>query len=178
MEKKVAVPLPSSTPAGSVPTLAVTGISTGALVGETAVTVRKNRKNIVAAGSGKKNDREGKKNVAADESDPVSLPTGEFTYDNALLSLPGGGMPLHLDLTYRSFLDYDGPVGNKFTHNYDAYLTGSVDEMRYYDGKFGTYSFAYAGSEYAYNSAIKARLSANADGTFALKHDDGSETDF
>lgn len=106
--RKPISPLPVTNPIVSVPTVSVAGVSTDMLMGATSVTVRKNRKNIVKEKSAQsQNDRDGTKNVAADESDPVSLPTGEFTYDNPLLQLNGGGSPLRFGLNYRNFVDYE-----------------------------------------------------------------------
>lgn len=51
--------------------------------------------------------------------------------------------------------------------------------MRYYDGKFGTFTFTASGSEYGYVSAIKARLLLDSDtGTYSIAYDDGSRIGF
>ena len=39
------------------------------------------------------------------------------------MSIPGVKLPYEFSLTYRNQLSYDGPVGNKFDHNYNMFVT-------------------------------------------------------
>ena len=57
-----------------------------------------------------------------DIADPVLPHSGEFVHTETPLRIPGRGLDYSLDLTYRSQLVYDGPVGWGWTHNYDQHI--------------------------------------------------------
>lgn len=48
----------------------------------------------------------------ADRLDPVDVSSGEFTYSNVLMRLPGALVPFEFAVDYRSRSSYDGPVGH------------------------------------------------------------------
>ncbi len=125
------------------------------------------------------NTRNGTKNLTADKNDPVSLSTGEFSYDNTFMHIPGVKLPYDFSLTYRDQLSYDGPVGNNFDHNYNIFLTENAADgsVNFYNGKLGIFNFAASGSAYAYNAGLKANLIKVA-GLYALTFDDGTTYSF
>ncbi len=92
-------------------------------------------------------------------ADPVTLSTGEFTYDNTFMQIPGVKLPYEFSLTYRNQLSYDGPVGNKFDHNYNMYLAESTGSVTFFNGKLGIFNFAQTGGAYEYNKGLKSKLS-------------------
>ncbi|MDD3302108.1 MAG: DUF6531 domain-containing protein, partial [Candidatus Gracilibacteria bacterium] len=54
--------------------------------------------------------------------DPVNPNTGEFTYDNTLMQLPGVGQSYELSVSYRSRIQTETSLGVNWTHNYDIHL--------------------------------------------------------
>ena len=52
----------------------------------------------------RKQDSDPAKNATDEKNlaDPVTLATGEFTYDNTLMSTPGVGLPYHLQINYKN----------------------------------------------------------------------------
>lgn len=118
--------------------------------------------------------RDGAKNLVVDVSDPVSLSTGEFTYENTFMKIPGIGIPYEFTLNYRNRFTYDGPVGHNFDHNYNMYLVENPDgSVNYYNGRLGVFHFPVSGSAYEYNPGLKANLTKNAGGVYMITYDDG-----
>jgi hypothetical protein len=94
-----------------------------------------------------------------DVGDPVSLSTGDFTYDNTLMRLPGGNMPYRLDIRYRSQARFDGPIGQGWDHGYDHKLVENPDgSVTYSDGSLSNHTFVLSGSSFAYMKGLDARL--------------------
>lgn len=56
-------------------------------------------------------------------SDPVNFANGEFVVHATDLELPGRGVAFRLVRTYRSRIDYSGPLGFGWTHTYDRRIT-------------------------------------------------------
>lgn len=112
--------------------------------------------------------------------DPVSLSSGEFTYSNTLLSIPGSRLPYSLDLTYRSQTYANGPVGIDWDHGYDVFLRENTDgSVTYLDGKLGMYTFAKgADGTFDFLPGINATLVKNADGTYRIDFRDGKRYSF
>ncbi|MDD3120646.1 MAG: DUF6531 domain-containing protein, partial [Candidatus Gracilibacteria bacterium] len=111
-----------------------------------------------------------------DESDPISIPTGEFTYNNTLMSLPSKGLPFNFDILYKSQTYYNGPVGINFDHNYNLFLkedeSGNVD---YYNGKLSKIIFAKkTDGTFEYQKALNATLGKNGD-EYTITYDNGNK---
>ncbi|MEF2174967.1 MAG: RHS repeat-associated core domain-containing protein, partial [Candidatus Absconditabacteria bacterium] len=68
---------------------------------------------------------------STDPGDPVTLSSGEFTYDNVLMSMPGDGLPYEMKVSYRSQIEYDGMLGNNFDHNYNIKLVKDYQNNKY-----------------------------------------------
>lgn len=112
-----------------------------------------------------------------DAADPVNLANGEFTYSNTFMQIPGVKNPYEFSLTYRNQLPYDGPVGNKFDHNYNMFLVESTGAVNFFNGKLGVFNFPQAstGTGYDYNKGLKAKLSKDStSGLYALTFDNGT----
>lgn len=74
--------------------------------------------------------------------DPVNLATGEFTYKNTLISIPGVKNPYELQVAYKSQIVYNGPLGYNWDHNYNQYLTGETNgNVLFSNGNLGTFRF-------------------------------------
>lgn len=74
--------------------------------------------------------------------DPVSLPTGEFTYSNTLIHANGDGIDYDFALSYKSQAYSNGPIGISWDHSYNIFLRENIDDsVTYFDGKFGVYTF-------------------------------------
>lgn len=122
------------------------------------------------------NPANGDQNIVKDMADPVSLSTGEFTYNNTFMQIPGVANPYEFSLTYRNQLPYDGPVGNKFDHNYNMFLVESTGAVNFFNGKLGIFNFAQTGATYEYNKGLKSRLSKDAtSGLYVLTFDNGTK---
>jgi Domain of unknown function (DUF6531) len=63
-----------------------------------------------------------------DVADPVNIATGEFTYDNTVMSIPGRGMPFNFSLSYKNqATTASSPVGNNFDHSYNKSLVAQTN---------------------------------------------------
>jgi len=73
---------------------------------------------------------------STDLGDPVMIHSGEFTYNETLLTLPGiGGVDYQFALNYGSRIEFDGVVGHNFDHNYNERIFLNDDEsINYYRG--------------------------------------------
>lgn len=117
--------------------------------------------------------------LAADQIDPVDLSTGEFTYDNVLMRMPGVMMPFELSIKYRSQATYDGPLGWNWAHSYDQKLKENSDgSVTYVDGGMRNFVFPIENNTYKYLKGLEATLSRRPDSGFEMKFRDGSEKDF
>ena len=110
--------------------------------------------------------------------DPVTLSKGEFTYGNTLMSIPGEKMPYELDLYYRNQVEYNGPVGMKWDHNYNYYLKEEANgNVLFYNGKLGIYRFIKNGSSFERNPGLRATLSGGS-GNYSITFENGDVYDF
>lgn len=78
------------------------------------------------------------------KNDPVLPLTGEMTFTHQLLRVPGVGLDFAFALSYRSGYTYDGPVGHRWEHNWNArfqYATsgGTTRLIRYAGNRVDTY---------------------------------------
>ncbi|MDD3144653.1 MAG: M15 family metallopeptidase [Candidatus Gracilibacteria bacterium] len=109
----------------------------------------------------KTNEAETKATISEDSSlgDPVILNTGEFDYDNTLISYAGNNLPFEFKIKYKNKAFYNGPIGNNFDFNYNIYLTQDIDgNINLHDGKLGVYNFYKDGTNFTRNEYIKANL--------------------
>ncbi len=110
--------------------------------------------------------------------DPVHLATGEFTYDNTLMSVPGVGLPYELKVQYKNQVDYNGPLGFNWDHNYNQYLSGETNgNVLYSNGQLGTFRFIKSGSVFLRNDGLRATL-IQSGSTYAIQYEDGNTTTF
>ncbi|MDD4151526.1 MAG: DUF6531 domain-containing protein, partial [Candidatus Gracilibacteria bacterium] len=73
-----------------------------------------------------------KNTILKDMLDPVDPSTGEFTYDNTLMSLPGIGLPYELSVSYKSMGYSNGSLGINWDNNYNIKIVENLN---------GTYSY-------------------------------------
>ncbi|MGE4444338.1 MAG: RHS repeat-associated core domain-containing protein [Candidatus Altimarinota bacterium] len=91
--------------------------------------------------------------------DPVILSTGEFDYDNTLMTYQSEGFPFEWKIRYRNQTYYNGPIGNNFDFNYNIYLTEDEDgNINYHDGKLGAFQFEKTSTGFAYQNTLNATL--------------------
>lgn len=108
----------------------------------------------------------------------MDLRTGEFTYDNTVMCLPGVGISYEFALRYRSRVISDGPLGAGWRGSYDRSIELRPDGTAvYHDENFGTHEFAPSGTGYAYLESYRARLSRTSTG-FHLSFDDLTGMEF
>lgn len=99
------------------------------------------------------------RNHASNVGDPVTLSTGEFEYSNTFLKAKEGSMPYEFSLKYRNQMPYDGPVGQKFDHNYNVFLAENADgSVNFYNGKLGIFNFAATETGFVRNDGLRAEL--------------------
>ncbi|MDD2907836.1 MAG: polymorphic toxin type 33 domain-containing protein [Candidatus Gracilibacteria bacterium] len=93
------------------------------------------------------------------KGDPVMLSTGEFDYENTLMSYAGINLPFEFKIRYKNQAYYNGPIGNNFDYNYNIYLTQDENgNINIHDGKLGVFKFTSSGSTFERNETIKANL--------------------
>jgi YD repeat-containing protein len=111
--------------------------------------------------------------------DPVDLRTGEFTYENTLMRLPGIGLPYTLSISYRSRIEREGILGHGWSASHEQRVEERPDGTAvYYDERFGMHEFARTGTGvYEYSPSYRARLAKTATG-FDLSFDDRTGMSF
>lgn len=115
---------------------------------------------------------------SGNNGDPVNLATGEFAYDNTLMSAPGVKLPYELKVVYKNQSDYNGPLGFNWDHNYNQYLTGETNgNILYSNGQLGTFRFILSGSTFLHNDGLRARL-VQSGSTYSIRYDNGDRADF
>ncbi|MDD3793830.1 MAG: M15 family metallopeptidase [Candidatus Gracilibacteria bacterium] len=93
------------------------------------------------------------------KGDPVILSTGEFDYENTLMSYAGNNLPFEFKIKYKNQAYYNGPIGNNFDFNYNIYLTqDETGNINIHDGKLGVFKFLKSGDIFERNETIKANL--------------------
>lgn len=103
----------------------------------------------------------------------VNLHSGELVGGGNVISLPTskGSLPLRLDLTYRSQVIYDGPVGSDWQHSYDKrlifYGSGDIAVQNGYL-RSDLYTFVPLSGEYVSPAGFYTKLEQQLDGTFTL----------
>ena len=98
---------------------------------------------------------------AQDEADPVSLTTGEFTYDTSVMHIPGKGMPFDFGISYKNQYQYSGPLGNNFDFTYNRSITidPSTGNAIYANGQLSKIPFhKNPDDSFAYQKALNAVL--------------------
>ncbi|MDD3145630.1 MAG: DUF6531 domain-containing protein, partial [Candidatus Gracilibacteria bacterium] len=109
-----------------------------------------------------KTDEAESKTIISENSslgDPVILSTGEFDYDNTIMSYAGNNLPFEFKIKYKNQAYYNGPLGNNFDFNYNIYLSQDSDgNINIHDGKLGVFKFIKNGDTFERNETIKASL--------------------
>ncbi len=103
--------------------------------------------------------------------DPVDLASGELVIEEKDLSFPGYGVPFELVRTYRSRINYNGPLGTGWDHSYNQRLTplrGLLDEMVWNDGHGNPIGFVRTvkdATEWQYSPppGVRVKLTASVD---------------
>ena len=87
--------------------------------------------------------------IALVKNDPVLPAGGEMTFRQPILSVPGPGFDFVFQLQYRSGIGYDGPVGQRWEHNWNARIKDSASGgsiTRLADGRQDIYAETSSGS--------------------------------
>lgn len=101
--------------------------------------------------------------------------TGEFLHQEQDAALHGRGLDLHFFRSYRSFTQYDGPMGEGWTHSLDVWLR-RLDSSRYLlvEGNGRTHTFVRGSSGVIEAPiGIYARLEEVAEGVCRLRETGG-----
>jgi RHS repeat-associated protein len=80
--------------------------------------------------------------------DPVNPKTGEMLLKFPLVKVAGPGLDFSFVLSYRSDYSYDGPMGNRWEHNWNArfqYNAGATRLDRMADNRVDTYAHSGSG---------------------------------
>ena len=110
--------------------------------------------------------------------DPVNLATGEFVYDNTLMSIPGVGIPYELKIAYKNQTSYNGPLGFNWDHNHNQYLSGETNgNVLYANGQLGTFRFIKSGATWLRNEWLRATL-VQSGWLYSINYDNGNISTF
>jgi RHS repeat-associated protein len=103
-------------------------------------------------------------------SDPVDSATGEFVYQVVDLAFPGFGVPFELKRTYRSRLDYSGPLGFGWDHSLNQKVVrADANTIVFSNGEGQTIVFSLSSGVWsATDPRIFLQIQPNADGTTLL----------
>jgi YD repeat-containing protein len=97
----------------------------------------------------------------ANKPDPVNARTGNNLLNITDFSISGMLVDLKFTRAYNSRLDYRGPFGNKWTHNYNHRLYDKGDFVDYFHGKGYIFRFKYSGNQYISPAGFKGILNKN-----------------
>lgn len=121
-----------------------------------------------------------KKQADPRDTEPVLLYTGEFVFDRNDLTAPGFNESLTWRRTYRSQLNYDGPLGGGWTHSFNQFITLQAAGASFF-GEGGSVQFfpKSTGNSYQTPPGTLAKLepAANAN-QFILTYSDGTKKTF
>ena len=114
-------------------------------------------------------------------ADPVHLHSGEFYLNATDLSIAGRGFPYQFTRTYRSQLEYDGPLGYGWQHNYEQFLSPQQDShnLMLVDGAGrGDLFTSSDGVTFTSPTGFFSRLVKREDGSFEHILTDGTREQF
>ena len=119
----------------------------------------------------------------AEEGDPINAINGSVTVKETDIVVPCPGISLSFRRFYNSVLDYDGPLGHRWTHSYDSFLfststvfttweTGTTYEVT------NTWKVVQAGSgsRYWYRVATNGAIESSVDNNWRLEETAGAHT--
>ena len=112
--------------------------------------------------------------------DSVNTATGNFTYAESDLQIPGRGLSFVFERSYNSQDHSDGPLGFGWTHNYNITLTvGAEDDVtvRWGDGKAETW-VPKEGGGYEPMPGVFDKLIKLSNGKFRIRRKDLTIYDF
>jgi RHS repeat-associated protein len=118
--------------------------------------------------------------LTKDALDPVDLATGDFRYSNTLMHLAWDGMNYDLGVSYKSQVEYSGPLGYNWDHTYNKRLIENTGgSVTYTDGKLGKYTFLKnPDGSYEYMNGLNVALAKTANGTYQMEFKNGDVYDF
>lgn len=106
--------------------------------------------------------------------DSVNTSTGNYTYEETDLAIPGKGLSFSFDRAYNSLDETNGPLGYGWTHNYNITLSEGVDgevTIHWGDGKAETWIPDGIGG-YTPMYGVFDALIKNPDNSFTIKKKD------
>ncbi len=111
---------------------------------------------------------------------PVNCATGDFWHTFTDLSIPGRGIPLHVDRTYNSLAAAeDGPLGYGWINNYAMHLATDASGVISVTQENGSViAFTPNGAAYQAPSRILATLNHNNDGSLVFVRANQERFDF
>ncbi|MGH8546899.1 MAG: DUF6531 domain-containing protein, partial [Gammaproteobacteria bacterium] len=113
----------------------------------------------------------GSANPSGTFADPVNTATGNYIFQRTDLAVPGRGLSVLLTRTYNSLDSYAGPLGQGWTHTYNAFLiehsNGSVT-IKGGDGRQEFYDPVGDGTFTPSLAGILSSLEKSADGSFTV----------
>ncbi|MDO8526089.1 MAG: RHS repeat-associated core domain-containing protein, partial [Deltaproteobacteria bacterium] len=115
--------------------------------------------------------------VSADNNsgDPVILFGGDFLQVDTDLKIPGRGFDYQFTRTYRSRVDFEGPLGFNWDHNYNKRLVEMEGgNIRRFDGDARFDDYKLVEGKYVAPAGRFDRLIKNADGTYHIRDNHGT----
>ncbi|MFH1652489.1 MAG: apolipoprotein N-acyltransferase [Pseudomonadota bacterium] len=117
-------------------------------------------------------------NITANNTvaDPVMLFSGDLLQVATDLKIPGRGIDYEFKRTYRSRLDYDGPLGYGWDHNYNMRLV-EMDaglKIRRFDGDARYDDYTLKANRYVAPAGRFDRLIKRDDGTYQIRDSHGT----
>jgi YD repeat-containing protein len=99
--------------------------------------------------------------LKTNKPDPVNARTGNYLMNITDFIIPGIMLDLKFTRAYNSRLNYRGPFGNKWTHNYNHRLYDKGAYVDYFHGKGYIFRFKYSGKQYISPAGFNGTLTKN-----------------
>jgi RHS repeat-associated protein len=117
-------------------------------------------------------------NPQGTSGEPISTGSGNYYYQHIDFAIPGRGLPLVFQRSYNTLDNYSGPLGVRWTHTYNIFLTPTANgaEIEWGDGHGETYMLS--GGSYVPQPGVFNTLVENGDGTFTLTTPVQTKSDF
>ncbi len=111
--------------------------------------------------------------------DPIYLHSGEFVLDEVDLRIPGRGFDYEFRRTYKSQIQYIGPLGVNWQHNYDQFLMQRGLTITVVNGLARADVYTSSdGINFNSPAGFYNRLTRNGDGTYTLRNAHGGQAVF
>ena len=107
---------------------------------------------------------------AGSTSEPINTATGNYYSSHSDIVAPGKGLTFNFTRVYNSLDSYSGPLGARWTHSFNVFLTvngGSVT-VKEADGHTATFTPTGGGNYTVATAGVFDVLFQNADGTYTL----------